>query len=65
MGAIKIYAQENIEKKEFDIHNNAYRNSAIKLAEQQVLYSHCFKVFPQFHFDFIRLELIIRKWLFQ
>ena len=30
--AIKIYAQEYAEKKEFDIHNNDYRNSAIKLA---------------------------------
>ena len=29
---IKIYAQENAEKKEFDIYNNSYRNSAIKLA---------------------------------
>jgi len=32
ISAIKIYAQENAEKKEFDLHNNAYRNSAIKLA---------------------------------
>jgi len=32
ISAIKIYAQENAEKKEFKIHNNAYRNSAIKLA---------------------------------
>ena len=32
ISAIKIYAQENAEKKEFNIHNNAYRNSAIKLA---------------------------------
>ena len=30
--AIKIYAQENAEKKEFNIHNKAYQNSAIKLA---------------------------------
>ncbi len=32
ISAIKIYAQENAEKKEFNIYNNAYRNSAIKLA---------------------------------
>ena len=32
ISAIKIYAQENSEKKEFNIYNNAYRNSAIKLA---------------------------------
>ena len=32
ISAIKIYAQENAEKKEFNIHNKAYRNSAIKLA---------------------------------
>ncbi len=32
ISAIKIYAQENAEKKEFNIHNNNYRNSAIKLA---------------------------------
>ena len=32
ISAIKIYAQENSEKKEFNIYNNNYRNSAIKLA---------------------------------
>jgi len=32
ISAIKIYAQENAEKQEFNIYNNAYRNSAIKLA---------------------------------
>jgi len=32
ISAIKIYAQESAEKKEFNFHNNAYRNSAIKLA---------------------------------
>jgi ATP-binding cassette subfamily B protein len=32
ISAIKIYAQENAEKREFDIYNKAYRNSAIKLA---------------------------------
>ncbi len=32
ISAIKIYAQENAEKKEFDIYNKSYRNSAIKLA---------------------------------
>jgi ATP-binding cassette subfamily B protein len=32
ISAIKIYAQENAEKKEFNIYNKAYRNSAIKLA---------------------------------
>ncbi|WP_413355501.1 ABC transporter ATP-binding protein [Prochlorococcus marinus] len=32
ISAIKIYSQENSEKKEFNIYNNAYRNSAIKLA---------------------------------
>ena len=32
ISAIKIYAQENAEKKEFDIYNDMYRNSAIKLA---------------------------------
>jgi len=32
ISAIKIYAQENAEKKEFSIYNNDYRNSAIKLA---------------------------------
>ena len=32
ISAIKIYAQENAEKKEFNIYNNAYQNSAIKLA---------------------------------
>ena len=32
ISAIKIYAQESAEKKEFNIYNNAYRNSAIKLA---------------------------------
>ena len=32
ISAIKIYAQENAEKKEFNIYNNDYRNSAIKLA---------------------------------
>jgi len=32
ISAIKIYAQENAEKKEFNIYNDAYRNSAIKLA---------------------------------
>ena len=32
ISAIKIYAQENAETKEFNIHNTAYRDSAIKLA---------------------------------
>ena len=32
ISAIKIYAQENAEKKEFNTYNKAYRNSAIKLA---------------------------------
>ncbi len=32
ISAIKIYAQENAEMKEFNTYNNAYRNSAIKLA---------------------------------
>ena len=32
ISAIKIYAQENAEKKEFNIYNKMYRNSAIKLA---------------------------------
>ena len=32
ISAIKIYAQENAEKKEFNVYNHAYRNSAIKLA---------------------------------
>ena len=32
ISAIKIYGQENAEKKEFNIYNTAYRNSAIKLA---------------------------------
>ena len=32
ISAIKIYAQENAEKKEFNLYNNMYRNSAIKLA---------------------------------
>ena len=32
ISAIKIYGQENSEKKEFNIYNNAYKNSAIKLA---------------------------------
>ncbi|MBO8231909.1 hypothetical protein CU311_04430 [Prochlorococcus marinus str. MU1402] len=32
ISAIKIYAQENAEKKEFSLYNNAYRNAAIKLA---------------------------------
>ena len=32
ISAIKIYAQESSEKKEFNTHNKAYRNSAIKLA---------------------------------
>ena len=32
ISAIKIYAQENAEKKEFNIYNEAYQNSAIKLA---------------------------------
>ena len=32
ISAIKIYAQEKSEKKEFNIHNDAYQNSAIKLA---------------------------------
>ncbi len=32
ISAIKIYAQENAEKNEFNIYNDAYRNSAIKLA---------------------------------
>ena len=32
ISAIKIYAQENAEKQEFDMYNKAYRNSAIKLA---------------------------------
>jgi ATP-binding cassette subfamily B protein len=32
ISAIKIYAQENAEKKEFNRYNKAYRNSAIKLA---------------------------------
>ena len=32
ISAIKIYAQENAEKKEFSRYNDAYRNSAIKLA---------------------------------
>ncbi len=32
ISAIKIYAQEKSEKKEFNIYNDAYRNSAIKLA---------------------------------
>ena len=32
ISAIKIYAQENAEKKEFNLHNESYQNSAIKLA---------------------------------
>ena len=32
ISAIKIYAQENAEKKEFNNYNKVYRNSAIKLA---------------------------------
>ena len=32
ISAIKIYAQENSEKREFNIYNKVYRNSAIKLA---------------------------------
>ena len=32
ISAIKIYAQENAEKKEFNKYNKAYRNSAIELA---------------------------------
>ena len=32
ISAIKIYAQEEVEIKEFDNYNNLYRNSAIKLA---------------------------------
>ncbi len=32
ISAIKIYAQENPEKEEFNTHNISYRNSAIKLA---------------------------------
>ena len=32
ISALKIYAQENAEKKEFNIYNKSYRNSAIKLA---------------------------------
>ena len=32
ISAIKIYAQEKAEKKEFNIYNNMYRDSAIKLA---------------------------------
>jgi len=32
ISAIKIYGQENAEKKEFNIYNKNYRNSAIKLA---------------------------------
>ena len=32
ISAIKIYAQENAEKNEFNIYNKMYRNSAIKLA---------------------------------
>ena len=32
ISAIKIYAQEDAEKKEFNIYNKVYRNSAIKLA---------------------------------
>ena len=32
ISAIKIYAQENAEKNEFNIYNKIYRNSAIKLA---------------------------------
>ena len=32
ISAIKIYAQEHAEKKEFNKYNNAYTNSAIKLA---------------------------------
>ena len=32
ISAIKIYAQENAEKKEFNLYNNIYRNSAIDLA---------------------------------
>ena len=48
ISAIKIYAQENAEKKEFNVHNKAYRNSAIKLARTASTYSHYCKVFPQF-----------------
>ena len=32
ISAIKIYGQENAEKKEFNIYNDMYRNAAIKLA---------------------------------
>ena len=32
ISAIKIYSQENAEKKEFNLYNDAYRNAAIKLA---------------------------------
>tara|TARA_B100000886_G_scaffold53298_1_gene32777 strand:- start:759 stop:2504 length:1746 start_codon:yes stop_codon:yes gene_type:complete len=32
ISAIKIYSQENAEKREFSVHNKTYRDSAIKLA---------------------------------
>ena len=54
-----------MKKKEFNIYNDSYRNSAIKLTEQRPLF-HCTRYFLNFIINFIRIRnQSIREWLFQ
>ena len=54
ISAIKIYAQENAEKKNL-IYINAYQNSAINLQEQQALFSIASRYFVNFIIDSVRV----------
>ena len=55
ISAIKIYT-ESAEKKEFDVYNSSYRNSAIKLARTASTLFPLFRYFI-FLFNFLGLEL--------
>ena len=49
ISAIKIYAQEKAEKKEFNIYNNAYEIQRLNLLGSKT-HSQILQVFPQFHY---------------
>ena len=49
ISAIKIYAQENAEKKEFSKYNNAYQNYYKTSSNSKYPIHYC-KVFHQFHY---------------
>ena len=65
ISAIKIYAQEHAEKKEFNKYNNAYTNSAIKLARTQVPFPIASRYFFNIIIDFIRIRnFSTREWIY-